>query len=372
MRLSVLPERPASSRHHGRTAAPRADPPPARTTRPRMPRGEGAGPDPRGRAGIGQRPPALRVTCARTARSPPPHPSPSHSATARARGSGPPLPPPRPFSPPRARHGARPASLRPSREPPPGAAGAASQEPPGAAMAENAAATGLESHRIKSFKNKGRDAEVRVGPAGPRPGPASAGGRQRRGRAGLGRARGGRRRRGERLRGFFSSPSCGRARPAGGGGGGGGRVGAAGPPAGPSAGLAGARAGPAGCGTFSSRGAPRSQPGGFPVLPPSPCPGLGWGLGQWCRPPLCRPPGRWRPFRRGSGLPCPRPAVPLPLTEACAGAGDRSHALVSLVTVCCAGPFCSLSYRVSTLFFNFYIFSNAGRHISNGLLGVCV
>ncbi|KAL2310899.1 hypothetical protein Nmel_002580, partial [Mimus melanotis] len=27
-------------------------------------------------------------------------------------------------------------------------------------MAENAAATGLESHRIKSFKNKGRDAEL--------------------------------------------------------------------------------------------------------------------------------------------------------------------------------------------------------------------
>ncbi|XP_041870076.1 importin subunit alpha-4 isoform X1 [Corvus kubaryi] len=42
---------------------------------------------------------------------------------------------------------------------------------------------------------------------------------------------------------------------------------------------------------------------------------------------LCRPPGRWRPFRRGPGLPCPRPAVPLLHAEASAGAGDRSHAL---------------------------------------------
>lgn len=57
--------------------------------------------------------------------------------------------------------------------PPRTAAGAASQElgaAAAAAMAENAAAAaGLENHRIKSFKNKGRDVEVSAGPCAPRP-----------------------------------------------------------------------------------------------------------------------------------------------------------------------------------------------------------
>ncbi|KAK2518997.1 Kpna3 [Columba livia] len=113
--------------------------------------------------------PARRVTWARGR-------PPRHSATARA--LGPPsyalLPPPSPH---RTRHGASrvppppspppaPAPRASRREPPPEPPHRSREPPPpgaaAAAMAENAAAAaaGLENHRIKSFKNKGRDVET--------------------------------------------------------------------------------------------------------------------------------------------------------------------------------------------------------------------
>lgn len=228
-------------------------------------------------------------------------------------------------------------------------------------MAENAAAAGLESHRIKSFKNKGRDAEVR---AGPRPGPASAsaGGRHRRGEEGPGRA----------------------ALAAGGGGGGSARGGffsavmrRAGAEAAAGEGLAGpgrprapSPSPPGSAGPGSARGVrhlllpPRlapARPG--PPARPAAGPGLGWpsdnGAAAFVPPPAAvaaLPPGL------GAALPAGPCCCRGPLPPS----AEPGHSVP-----CCPVLFPALR-RIHPFFIsNFYIlFSNAGRRISNGLLGV--